>query len=746
MRFVFAILKRDYAHVRHNVIALLVCLGLAVMPSLYAWFNIAGAWDPYANTNQIKVALANSDEGITGNIIPYRVNVGERVVSQLAGSPKIGYVVTSEQDAVDGVSAGRYYAAVVIPKDFSAKLLSVFSASPEHPQFDYYVNEKRNAIASIVTGKASGSVQNLIDTSFTESISEAVTELMGELSGLLDDDSSLLLLAGNLSRAYQTGLRELRSLSENLALYKGVVGSLRNVVQASQNLVGDKSLSLDGANLLSDAAGRVRSFGDLASRADTGITEAINNGKSSVAEIETALDEVQSHANDKISELESAFGKVKDAARSKREDLQRLRDALSNLNGTALDLARSLSGQVGDSDVNVTYANTLTTNISDLMNRVDNGLAYLDEITASCDRTVANLGTARSDAQAGRDELAGLVQNARESIDGIRGSYAGKLEESMGRLASALDTAAADASGAATTLKDEAGKIGSLVGNAETALKDLEEAVGSASAKIDSTIEKMETLHAKLEGATTSGDLNLVRTIFAADADQLVDFFTSPVELQREALYPVENNGSGMAPFYTTMALWVGGTLMGVLLYAAVSKKALQETGANETHAYFGRLGFFLTIGAAQSTILLLGDLFFLGVQCAHPLQFMITGWLASLVFINIVYALSSAFGDMGKAIGVLLMVLQVAGSGGTFPVEMLPPLFQTLYRFLPFVYSETAMREALFGMYDNTWLTSIATLAAYLIPALLVGLVLRKPVEPVNEWIEERLEKTKFM
>ena len=246
MSRILAVLRRDLQHLRGNVIALLVCMGLVVMPSLYAWFNIAGGWDPYANTGQIKVALANSDEGLRGNIIPFRINVGERVVSSLAGSTKIGYEVTSEEKAVEGVTAGEYYAAVVIPKDFTTKLLSVVSKNPAHPQLDYYVNEKRNAIASIVTGKASGSVQTMVDEGFTEAVSEAVTELIGDLSNVLDDDG-VLSAATNLDGALDKSLASMRRSANDIAAYKGVIASIRSVTEASGSVLGTNAISLDVA-------------------------------------------------------------------------------------------------------------------------------------------------------------------------------------------------------------------------------------------------------------------------------------------------------------------------------------------------------------------------------------------------------------------------------------------------------------------------------------------------------------------
>ncbi|MBQ3338507.1 MAG: YhgE/Pip family protein, partial [Atopobiaceae bacterium] len=259
MSRILAVIRRDFDHVRGNVIALLVCMGLVIMPSLYAWFNIAGGWDPYANTGGLKVAVANSDEGVQGSILPFRINVGERVVSNLAGSEKIGYVITSEDDAIDGVYSGEYYAAVVIPADFSTNLLSVFSKSPNHPQLLYYVNEKRNPIASIVTGKASTSIQTMINEDLSATVSQTTTDIMDELGGVLDDDS-LLSVASRLNSVVEDSLGALRSSATNITAYQGVITSIRNVTATSDAMLGNDSLSLDAAGKLSGTADKVRDF------------------------------------------------------------------------------------------------------------------------------------------------------------------------------------------------------------------------------------------------------------------------------------------------------------------------------------------------------------------------------------------------------------------------------------------------------------------------------------------------------
>lgn len=745
MKQIFAVIRRDFAHVRSNAIALLVCVGLVVMPSLYAWFNIAGGWDPYGNTGQVHVALANSDEGITGGILPFRVNVGQRVVDALAGSEKIGYVVTSEDEATEGVRSGKYYAAVIIPTDFTSDLMSVLSKNPTHPQLGYYVNEKRNAIASIVTGKASGSVQSMVDTGFTEAVAQVVTELFDELSGMLDDDT-LLGVASQATGVLSQTTSAIRRTASDLDGYRNVVASIRAVMSTSTAIMGDDSLSLDAAQSLSTTADGVRQLDEAANTAKDTANSAIQTGSGAVSDIESQIDSAFATAGDKAGELVDALAKVEEAATTRRDKLQQFYDAVQNLDGVVYDFRSELEVAGNLADVDIQRSHTITNDLSDVLSRTGNALTYMNDLIATVQQTMADIQTTRTNAQAGRDELVGLAASAREGIDSVRQSYEGGLSVSLSDLASTIDSAAAKASEVSSTVKNEASALQQKIDGASTDLGELETSLQEAGDKLNATADKLDGLLGRLGEATTSEDVSLVRTILGGDSAALVDFVASPVELDREAIYSVENNGSAMTPYYTTMALWVGGTLMGILFYSSLSKRAIKETGAKPRHAYFGRLAFFLAVGACQSTMLLLGDMFFLRVQCENPVLFMLTGWLASTVFINIIYSLATSFGDVGKAIAVFIMVVQVAGSGGTFPVEMLPKVFQMAYPYLPFVHSENAMRAAMFGTYGNDWAQSMAILACFLIPALVLGLVLRKPLVPVNEWIEEKMEQTELM
>lgn len=737
MRKIFAILKHDFMQLRGNAIALLVIMGLAIMPCFYAWFNIAGGWDPYGNSGQVKVALANSDEGIEGGIVPFRVNVGERVVTSLTGSEKIGYVVTDEDDALEGVRSGEYYAAVVIPKNFTSNLLSVLTKNPEHPQLDYFVNEKRNPIASIVTGKASGSIQTMVDEGFTKAVSEVVIDLFDEVSSLTDNEG-VATMGTNLKGSVDGVLTVLERSASDIAAYKSVIASIRSVLGSSSTIVGNNSTSLNVAGALSDAADGVRTLDSVASSAKDAANATIDAGKSSVDDVKAAIDEAFATAGNKTDQLVEALGKANEVAKARRDELVSFRGKLDNLNGEI----SSHEASFGD----ITVALKVEADISDLLQRVDNAISYLNELIDSTDKTVADIQSTKSNTEADRAELERLASEAQNAIESVRSSYNDNLSGSLGGLASTIDAAAAKAVDLSDSLKSGSQKLTSAVEKADDGLGKMEETLDNASKKLLDVANKIKSLRDKLQNALTSGNMDLVRTIMGGDAASLIDFLSAPVGLDRQAFYAVENNGSAMTPFYTTMALWVGGTLIGLLIYVGISKKTEEEVGAAPRHAYFGRLAFILCIGAIQSVLLLLGDLYFLKVQCANPVLFVLTGLLASTVFLNIIYSLAMSFGDAGKAIAVFIMVLQVAGSGGTFPVQMLPEFFQKAYPLMPFVHSENAFRAAMFGTYNNDWLMEMGILALYLIPALLLGLLLRKPFVRLFEWIEEKMEETKLM
>ncbi|MBS6400542.1 MAG: YhgE/Pip domain-containing protein [Atopobiaceae bacterium] len=752
MQRFFAFVKRDAEHVFANVISLVVCVGMVVVPSFYAWFNIAGSWDPYGNTGNLKVAVANSDAGYTGELIPMSLNMGERMTSSLVESTSIGYTMTSEDEAIEGVQSGKYYAAIVFPEDFTTDMMSVLSSSATKPKVLFYQNEKANAIAQIVTNKASTAVQQDIDESFASSVTSAGAGVLEDLTNYLDDDQ-LAEFTGKLNSAVtdaQKGLQETASTTRSFASILDSASSLLgNGTGGASDSVKATAEVGDG---LRETAGDVRSLSSAVDGATDSVNKALASSSASMDKVKASIDDAFSDAGDAAGASQAALESAAGTVDTQVAELDKLLDALGQTDTLTKTWYESwdngadpgFTGQIGVSRDDV-YSAYVT--VDGLNSSVRSLRASLADLSAGLRKTAGDVGTASGAAADSKQQLDDLVDKAKSGITSVQGDFEGDLRQSLGDLASKIDSAASDADAIGSSISSTLDAVNGTAASASKDLDDTKTSVSSAADSLDEAATKLGDLTSALDGALATGDMGTIRAILSGGSTALADFIAEPVSIDRDAIYPIENNGSAMAPFYTTLAIWIGGVVLAALVKCKPSEDALRETGAKPRHAYLGRMVFFVLIGFAQTLLILLGDLFFLGIQCEHPVLFVLAGMMASFVFVNIIYALTASFGDVGKAIAVVLMVIQVAGSGGTFPVQMLPQgFFQAAYPWLPFVHSENAMRAAMFGVYNGDFWGELAMLAAYLVPALLLGLLLRKPVVRLNDWIEEKIESTKLM
>lgn len=752
MQRFFAFVKRDAEHVFANVISLVVCVGMVVVPSFYAWFNIAGSWDPYGNTGNLKVAVANSDAGYTGELIPMSLNMGERMTSSLVESTSIGYTMTSEDEAIEGVQSGKYYAAIVFPEDFTTDMMSVLSSSATKPKVLFYQNEKANAIAQIVTNKASTAVQQDIDESFASSVTSVGAGVLEDLTNYLDDDQ-LAEFTGKLNSAVtdaQKGLQETASTTRSFASILDSASSLLgNGTGGASDSVKATAEVGDG---LRETAGDVRSLSSAVDGATDSVNKALASSSASMDKVKASIDDAFSDAGDAAGASQAALESAAGTVDTQVAELDKLLDALGQTDTLTKTWYESwdngadpgFTGQIGVSRDDV-YSAYVT--VDGLNSSVRSLRASLADLSAGLRKTAGDVGTASGAAADSKQQLDDLVDKAKSGITSVQGDFEGDLRQSLGDLASKIDSAASDADAIGSSISSTLDAVNGTAASASKDLDDTKTSVSSAADSLDEAATKLGDLTSALDGALATGDMGTIRAILSGGSTALADFIAEPVSIDRDAIYPIENNGSAMAPFYTTLAIWIGGVVIAALVKCKPSEDALRETGAKPRHAYLGRMVFFVLIGFAQTLLILLGDLFFLGIQCEHPVLFVLAGMMASFVFVSIIYALTASFGDVGKAIAVVLMVIQVAGSGGTFPVQMLPQgFFQAAYPWLPFVHSENAMRAAMFGVYNGDFWGELAMLAAYLVPALLLGLLLRKPVVRLNDWIEEKIESTKLM
>lgn len=736
MRNIIAILKRDLSRIRGSVVALIVAVGLVIVPTLYAWFNIAGSWDPYGSTGNLKVAVANSDNGYMSDLIPVRVNIGDTVVSALRENDQLDWRFVSESDAVEGVRSGEYYAAVVIPENFSSRMMTVFSSDAEHAEIVYYENQKANAIAPRVTDKAASTVRQQIDETFAKTISDVGLATTSSLLEFMDGDQ-IAAYAGNLSGTLAGAITTLLDASGSVDEFAGLLQSSTGLLDSTSDLLASAgTANKDAEALVSDAKTGLSGMHDALDAAVAAINQSLKDSAGDYDAAAKAIDEAFGSADEHVS---LTVTQLRDASADVAKRASDMRDVQGNI----LAVERDVEG----SDLPEKLKAELVQKIDIVANTVGNVANQQELLAKHLSDAAASLETGAADARAKAQAVKDGIAEAKGSIGGVKDSYNATLKQQI----SDLSDAVADVARRGSDMADDLGATVTDLSRAASTLSDdlagTHAVLTDASADLVSAADDLQRLKEGLDTAVTSGDLDRVRELIGSDPAALADALAAPVALDRQAVYHIKNYGSAMAPFYTTLSIWVAGIILAAMLKANVDEADVKALGNPRLHElYLGRYAFFALLAFAQATLVCAGDLLFFGIQCEHPFQFMLVGWLAGFVFSNMIYTLTVSFGDIGKAIAVVLLVMQVAGSGGTFPIEMTADFFQAVYPFLPFTHAINAMHAAMAGAYGMEFWIELGTLALYLIPSLALGLVFRRPVIRANRWIIEKLEETKLM
>lgn len=590
MKNIIKVFLNDCKHIGRNVVALVVVMGLAVLPSLYAWFNILSNWDPYdpESTSNIKVAVAYDDTGI--NISGMDINISTNIVEALKTNDTIGWVFTDSTDeAIEGVWSGDYYAALIMPADFSKDMVSFLADNMTHPEIIYYTNQKKNAIAPKITDKAKTAVQQQVNATFISTLTEAIMKSADVADNI-----------GNKNKADST----LESGSDSMN------NSLIDILIAKFQVINTQVVTFD--NVLS-ALSNIMTTAQTSADTAKGISPDI----SGTFEGERAI----------LNELNKTIGQ-------------------SSLIDSSL-----FSTISHDIDAVSGYMNSISSIYNDMGYNIDDFNKSISQMGESINNTLV------------------MVRNIEDNLN--------------------------------------------------------------------------ETTN-KLVEFKNSGVYSLLQTAISFNTDELASFISAPVAITTEDLYPITNYGSAMSPFYSVLSIWVGALILVAIIHVKVHP--FDGIKVNSVEAFFGRYITFFLIGQAQALLITLGDLFFIGIQCIHPFKFWFAAAFTSFVFTMITYSLTVAFENVGEAAAVVIMVIQVAGAGGTFPIQCLPAIYQAIYKYLPFTYAMDALRECVGGTYSWYYWKCILALLVYVGICLFIGLVIAKPCRKLNAIVDKSKEKSEIM
>lgn len=723
MKRILSIFFRDVKNIGKNPVAMIVALGITILPSLYAWFNIAANWDPYGNTVGLKVAIANLDEGVKLQALDTTVNVGDLIVTNLRANDQIGWQFVDENTAVEGVKAGKYYACVVIPRNFSDKLATIFTSDVEKPSLDYYVNEKKNAIATKITDKGVESIQQQVNESIISASSEALGKVWNATVGNAREDQS---------HTADELLSSLKDVKTELVLMRSSTDSLKSALTAGKSLLKSVKAMLPDASLLLQSGQDTGQETRKLIRSSQQLSDTVTDSVSNVLDIEDqVMDSVNASVRDGAEKWSQDAGTAAGALKKASDGLRTLVSINSRLFGTI----NGLKGKVPAADPALS---TLADLISAQLDRQKDALHILEDDEEQILKTGAFPEEERKALRRAMDEM--TEQEGRIS-DQYHHQVKPVLSQGLDSLYDTISAAvdhAADVNGLLPRL-DQA------MDSTDSSFDSFLETLDQTGTMISASEKKLDSIIGQIESVSKSQRLAKILEIMGNDPKTLGSFLSAPVQLEEKQVYPIGNYGSAMTPFYTILAIWVGGLVLVAILKCKVTEDE-KILNLKPYEKYFGRYVLFMVFGMLQALIVALGDLYLLKIQCKEPLLFVAAALLASVVFVNIIYTLTISFGDVGKALAVILLVIQVAGAGGTFPIEVTPHFFRMVNPLLPFTHAINAMRECVGGIYKTAYRDDMLKILLYLPISLFVGIVLRKQVIWLHDFFERKLEETGVM
>ena len=709
---VWTIYKEDLKRIFTNYAALIVILALCILPSLYAWFNIKASWDPYGQeaTSQIKIGVINNDKGTEFN--GKLINIGDQVVDQLKENDLMGWQFVDEAEGEKALEEGTFYATITIPDNFSQDITSLVTSDVKKGQMIYRVNEKINAIAPKLTSKGATGVQENINQTIVETVSGILFEagkglgleiqetVLPQLSHVYDQLEELISKFGDMNSLVQTAhnggiqLKDLiASIQTDLPLIETTITSAKTTITSLESFMDtSKSALSDFMPTLKNDLLLIQTIADELNTYVSQIEEAILSGSDKAPElIENLITKVESTQS-----LVRSFVKVLESFN--KFPAGRFDDLISQLQGVngELDKAKDFLQQLHDTTVNggepnltvlnniKTLLSSVSSTASSIYNRFDSAIVpSLNNVIDQAYSTATNVLQVLKEAETKLPDVASLLNTAYEGADkGI-------------------------------------------------------DAIEYINSKLPEAENKVREVTAKLGDINESQSLQEVLTLLQEAVTERQNFMSSPVDLVEETIFPMHNYGTAMTPFYSVLAQWVGMTL----LISMLSVHAKGEYRPSEE--YFGKFLLFATIALVQGLIIALGDLYLLNIYCVNPGLFIVGILFTSITFTFIVYSLVSVFGNVGKVVSIILLVLQVAGSGGTFPIQLTPKFFQIINPFLPFTYAISFARESIGGVVENVLAKDIIIMCIYSVGAVLISLFLKKPINKLLHGFAEKFEES---
>lgn len=673
---------KDIKSIAKNRFIRVSVVAILIVPLLYSLLYLAAFWDPYSKLQEVPVAVVNLDSGTT--LDGENVNYGEDILDELKTNDELGWKITTLEDANTGLEGDKYYAKVIIPKEFSEDVIKAKSSTPKEATISFTCNDKKNFLASQINSK----VQSELKASITKTISSNYVEVA--FNSLYEAKDGFVQAADGSNQIY-----------DGLSTLNGKVPELSS-----------------GITALSDGSSKLVSGQEQLNNGISELNSKLNGGASDLKKLSEGA-KVISLASTPISKGGEAISSNYDKINSSYSQINAgVNELASNVTGTMTDIS-----SIGSNIQKLLAQNPKliqTQEMQDILKTLkkmdegkDTSKAKLTALVNGSNELKAGMGNFKDGINSYTSKVSQFAQGSNELSNGtlLAISNLNEMQKGVGLLNSGSN----ELLNGQKTLNSGVSTLSGAVPELKTGVEKLTDGTKELKTKLNDGANKMK------DGLVNSSEV-------------MGEYVSSPLDLKAESINPVTNYGTGFAPYFIPLSLWIGA----IMMFFVIPSKVDDEENATRFDKVFGKFLSFGVVGILQAilvSVVVLG----LGLTPTNVFAYFMTNIFLSLVFISIIQCFIFLFGDAGRLFSIVLLILQLTSCAGTFPLEVVPNFFKAMNPYMPFTYAVEALREVISATTINTSVlfNDFMILGSVLVVFLTISVAFKNVGEKVTEAIE---------
>lgn len=734
----FRVLSNELKRLTQNRFTILAIIIITLMPLVYSFLYLYAFWDPYAKLDKLPIAVVNQDKETMYN--GEKVNYGNNIVKELKKTNDFKWNFVSYSNGIDGLKGNKYYFLILIPDNFTKDILSVNGNEVNRAHIKYITNDKKNFLATQLGNKAMADITSNISATirkgYLNTISVNIDKMGNGFKAASDGEKKLT--DGTLK--INDGMNKLNigivSAFDGSNQLKAGILSLNNATISAAN--GASNL-YNGSSLLQQNLDLINAKNGLLINGISNMNKGLNGVNNGLVTIKQSIDELQNGSK----EISYGYNQIDDKIKTLSNNMVSMDKGLNNI-GSALNGAQSALQLYAKENPNamndVYFANAynaiLNSNagLSQINTELNNSMPDINKL----DNSIGQLNNASENIQSGLDELSNGVSKLQgissQLVNGGNSLNSGILEYTNG--ISLIDQKMKDISNGleklnlglnslkngSTELYNGTIKLNGGLGTVAT---------GSSSLKdgIQNITYNQKLLSSKLEDASNKIDVSSIN-------DNKSDMINKPIVLDTRRINPVVNYGIGFTPYFIPLSLWVGSLILFFIVDLFDRDGYKKEKSVSIIMGKFISISILAVLQSIVSSFILIEAL---KLPVNHLFYYYLINALMSVVFSAIIGLFILLFGMAGRFLAIVLLMLQLTSSGGTFPMELVPKFFNIINPYLPMTYGTQALREAISGGSTGYLLNDIEILVGFGVVFLLLSILLAEKIGDTNK-LDEKL------